>query len=422
MPLFSDVTCPFCGCLCDDLTVTVEGDQIVQAKRACPIALSNFKKLDTQRPALCRYRNSVCSLDSGYQAAAKLFKQSRAPMIFGMGSTDTDGQRLAIQLADELGALIDTAGAPLTRAATLAMQQAGLSTCSLGEVRQRADLVIFWGADPLQTHPRLLERYAAEPVSEFLPNGRSDRTLISLNSEPTKTESKVDLSLRIVAGQDAELLSALRQLIRKHEVPEEPVAGLPMATVQNLFYTMSKCRYGTIFFGPGFLNNASPALVIEELYQLVSELNAINRFTVRGLSNPGAENVLTWQSGFPLAVNFQQKSPRYQPGEFSASELLEREDVDSCLLIGSQAVENLSPKARESLSKLPIVCIDPPHLHRDWQPTVQFTAAQPGVQSTGTMYRMDDVALPVRQLYESRFPDTRTILEGILARLHHQSD
>ena len=42
-------------------------------------------------------------------------------------------------------------------------------------MKNRADLVLFWGADPLATHPRHLERYAAEPAGLFVPRGRADR-------------------------------------------------------------------------------------------------------------------------------------------------------------------------------------------------------------------------------------------------------
>ena len=37
----------------------------------------------------------------------------------------------------------------------MAQQVVGKVTCTLGEVRNRADLVIFWGSDPLVSHPRV---------------------------------------------------------------------------------------------------------------------------------------------------------------------------------------------------------------------------------------------------------------------------
>ena len=35
LKIVEDATCTFCGCLCDDITLTVEGDRITEAKAAC---------------------------------------------------------------------------------------------------------------------------------------------------------------------------------------------------------------------------------------------------------------------------------------------------------------------------------------------------------------------------------------------------
>ena len=37
-----DATCTFCGCVCDDIDLHVEGDKIVDAKRACVLGSSWF--------------------------------------------------------------------------------------------------------------------------------------------------------------------------------------------------------------------------------------------------------------------------------------------------------------------------------------------------------------------------------------------
>ncbi len=43
--------------------------------------------------------------------------------------------------------------------------------------------------------------------------------------------------------------------------------------------------------------------------------------------------VLAWQTGYPFSVNFARGYPRYNPGEFSAQDMLERGDVDLCLFV-----------------------------------------------------------------------------------------
>ncbi|NTW92469.1 MAG: formylmethanofuran dehydrogenase subunit B, partial [Methanoregulaceae archaeon] len=37
-----DVVCPFCGCLCDDLVVELEGTRIVRVENGCTLANEKF--------------------------------------------------------------------------------------------------------------------------------------------------------------------------------------------------------------------------------------------------------------------------------------------------------------------------------------------------------------------------------------------
>ena len=40
--MYTDVVCPFCGCLCDDLEITVEGNEVTGTKGTCAISRSKF--------------------------------------------------------------------------------------------------------------------------------------------------------------------------------------------------------------------------------------------------------------------------------------------------------------------------------------------------------------------------------------------
>ena len=42
LKVVTDATCTFCGCVCDDIDLTVDGDQIVKAKRACILGKAWF--------------------------------------------------------------------------------------------------------------------------------------------------------------------------------------------------------------------------------------------------------------------------------------------------------------------------------------------------------------------------------------------
>jgi len=412
MPIHTDIVCFSCGCLCDDLVVETADDQILQVTGACSLGAGLFQQFPVPE------HGSFCDGNPVEHAAAistavQILQNSRAPLIFGMQSTATDGQRQAIELAETIGAVIDTAGSPLTRATMTAMQQVGMSTCTLGEVRQRADLVIFWGADPQRTHPRLIDRLCGEGPTEFLPNGRNDRTLVGVTAHQTATDVAADITISLPAAQNAAAIAALRQWLRNPDWQPEGTMAFPVKALHQLAMRMTSARYGVLFFGTDFVQGNDAVRNVTTLLQLVTELNAFTRFSARPLTNPGAEQVLTWQTGFPFAVNFQHGYPLYQPGEFSAEELLVRREVDGCILIGSNCLANFSPAALNTLQTIPTIVIDPPRITCPFTSQVRFVCAHPGVHSSGTAYRLDGVALPLRQLVNSCLPPAESILREL---------
>ena len=68
----------------------------------------------------------------------------------------------------------------------MAVQSVGESTATLGEIKNRSDLVIYWGSDPLVSHPRHLERLIDAP-GMFVPAGRRGRHLVVVDVVETET-------------------------------------------------------------------------------------------------------------------------------------------------------------------------------------------------------------------------------------------
>src|SRR5206468_12159965 len=141
-------------------------------------------------------------------------------------------------LADRLGAIVDTTASLGHAPAILALQEAGESTCTLGEVKNRADLVIFWGSDPVESHPRHFERYSVDPVGEFLPDGRRDRTIVVVDVQPTASSALADVFVQVERGRDFEVLWTLRGLIQGQEPEPGTVLGASLDALRALAQRM----------------------------------------------------------------------------------------------------------------------------------------------------------------------------------------
>ena len=412
-----DVACTACACLCDDLKITSRDGRIVRAERACSLAEPWFLAQDSVETPVATIRGQSVTLDTAVSAAAGILKAARAPLIYGLSRSSTEGQRAAVELADLLGATIDTTASEGHAPSILAMQQTGESTCTLGEIRNRADLVIYWGADPVNSHPRHMERYAVDPPGLFVPRGRADRTLVVVDVKQTATADRADLFLSIEAGRDFEALWTLRGLLRGIEPAPETFTGLPLDHLKHLAERMKSCRCGVIFFGYGLVRQSLGHRNVEALLRLVTDLNQFTRFHARRLrvagNVTGADSVLCWQTGFPFGVNLARGYPRYNPGEYTAAELLARHEVDAVVLVGTWRASAFPQKALDYLRTVPAIVLDHAQAVPPIDPSVRFTTAIYGIHRPGTAYRMDEVPIPLRQVLDSPLPTDGEVLRAI---------
>jgi formylmethanofuran dehydrogenase subunit B len=419
MQILEDFACSLCSCVCDDLRLTVSDGRIVRAEKACELAEPWLLGQDATRPPASEIDGRPASFEQAVNRAGALLGAARYPLVYGLSRSSTEGQRAAVRLAEQIGATIDTTASRGHGPSVMAVQHAGESTCTLGEVKNRSDLVIFWGCDPVETHPRHLERYAADCKGLFTPNGRQDRTLIVVDVQPTATSQRADLFVPVESGRDFELLWALRSELRGVPIDAPSIGGTPRAVIQDLVRRMTSCRSGVVFFGFGLARRPGAHLAVEALLRLVTELNARTRFYVRRLRGSGdvtgADNVLAWQTGYPFSVNFSRGYPRYNPAEFSANEMLERREPDVCLFVGSLGARRFSPQARAHLERTPTIVLDPPVGVSEVRSTVRFTTSIYGIHQPGTAYRMDEVPIPLRAALPPHYPSDAEVLEQLAA-------
>ncbi|MFM7059030.1 MAG: formylmethanofuran dehydrogenase subunit B [Planctomycetota bacterium] len=414
----SSIACTQCGCVCDDLKITVADNRIVGFSPACALAEPWFRWLSQPLPVeVATVSGRVASLDQAVQRAAELLLKARSPLFFGLSRSSTDGQRAACELADRVGAVIDTTASIGHGPSIMAFQAAGESTCTLGEVRHRSDLVVYWGSDPVMTHPRHLERIVDRP-GLYRPGGRRDRRLIVIDSCRTASAAVADQFIQTTPGGDFEIFWVLRALLKSIDVPDGSYGGVPLEVLKQLAQDFAASHYGAIFFGVRLAEGPSGHCTIEALLRLVTDLNLHTRFVARRMRVPGdvtgADSVLCWQTGYPFSVSLSSGYPRYNPGEYSAGPMLARGEADCLVLVGGERVEKLPREAQEHIRRIPVIQLDPPETCREIPATVRFNTAIYGIHRRGTAYRMDEVPVPLRKVLDSPLPSDDDVLRAIL--------
>jgi formylmethanofuran dehydrogenase subunit B len=401
---YEDVVCPFCGCLCDDLEVTVEDGHIVEVKNACGISRSKFMNHGANRLEHPTVDGEKVSLGEAVKEAVDLLSKAERPLVYGLSSTECGAIGKAVEVAEAAGGVIDNTSSVCHGPTILALQQVGESKASLGEIRNRADLVMFWGSNPTEAHIRHITRYSGMPKGMYVPEGRKGRKIIVVDVRETGSTKLADRFIKVKPGKDYELLQALRAHVRGRELPAEEVAGVPMAEVKELADQMKAARFGVVFFGLGLTQSEGRHMNVDAAVGLVAELNRHTKFLLtpmRGHYNVGGANtVTTWQTGYPYAVDFSRGYPRYNPGEFTSVDLLSRGEVDAALIVASDPVSNFPGDAAANLAKVPVVTLEQKTTPTTMMSRVTIPVATAGVEAEGTAYRMDGVPLRLKKLVE----------------------
>ena len=417
MEIVEDVACTICGCVCDDLRMTVENGRISSVVGACHLSESWFLEQESKHPPLAQIENKTVPIEAAVDRAARILSAARCPLIYGLSRSSTAGQRAAVRLADAIGGNIDTTASLCHAPSIMAIQEVGESTCTLGEIKNRSDLVIFWGVDPVRSHPRHFERYSVDPVGMFVPNGRKDRTVVVIDSKLTESAKVADIFIQVESDRDFEMLWTLRGLLQGIQPSAGSNTGVALETLIDLTNRMKCCRCGVFFFGLGLARKRLGHRDVEALLRLTRDLNAHTRFHARRMRMhgdvTGADAVLCWQTGYPFSVNLSRGYPRYNPGEYSANDLLERGEVDACLLVGGESLPEMSTKARDHLNRIPTILLEYPTVEPLFQPSIKIITSVYGVHLPGTAYRMDEVPIPLRQVLPSKYPSDADVLVAI---------
>jgi formylmethanofuran dehydrogenase subunit B len=295
----------------------------------------------------------------------------------------------------------------------------GKVSCTLGEVKNRADLIVYWGGNPAECHPRHFTKYTLTQKGKFVPNGRKDRTMVLVDIRETPSVKAADIFLQVRPTKDFEVITILRALIKGQ--PVEPKlaeeTGLTLAQLQDFADRLKKARFGVLFFGMGLSMTRGKHMNSAALLTLAAELNAFTKFVampMRGHGNvTGGDVIMRWTTGYPFGVNLARGYPRFNPGEFSTVDMLVRGDCDAALVLGADPGATMPQPAIDHLARIPTIVLDPKVTHTSRLARVHFTTAATGISAPGTVYRMDEIPLPLRPALKSPYPTDEEVIRRI---------
>ena len=423
--VFESHICTICGCDCDDLVLEVKDGIITSVRNACARSLAKFKSYAAERvkTPLIRIGDELkpVSYEDAISKAAEILANAKYPLLFGWSETSNEATRLGVRLAELVGGVIDCLATFCHGPTVMGIQQFGIVTSTLGNIRDYADLMVFWGCNPPASHPRHFVRYSAL-AKGLKVKGRGERKVIVVDVRETEAARVADMFVRIKPGMDYELLTALLMVVKGLEIESEEVAGVPRETIIKMADMMMSAKFGVLFYGLGLTATSVRNRNIEVVIKLVQALNEWTLFSLnamRGHYNVAGNNqVFTWLTGYPYAIDMSRGYPRYNPGVTSTMDLLAKGEVDAALVIASDPGAHFPAQTLRHLAKIPLIVIDPKWSLVAGLADIYIPTRMLGIDAEGSCYRMDNVVLRAKKvLHTDGLMDDVEVLEKLIEKV-----
>lgn len=377
--------CTACALVCTDLLPRTgqcdRGDEALRLRRA-----------ESSVPRLARIDGAwidgaAADADAAIAEAASRLRAARRVLVTGLGGVTVEECRLACDVAEALGAAVAAAAPAIDAADPAALARSGAVTAAWEELRDRADLVLFWFHDPSPSLPRFVARFVAPP----LPSGRP-RSTVSVGAGPVAVAGS---SAHRAFDLPADAGVALARVLHARLVGR-PVGTLPAgvaAAAEAILAAIEQAECVGIVTGEDPSGAAQPA-VTALLRALSARLPAFEIPAVDGPPNAaGAEAVLAWRYGaagdVARAASATLEPVPDAPAPFDAASAFRGGAFDAVLALGPVVGAAAAHEAADR--PVEIVAIDPcvaPFLSRGVQLRTRELA-----DSAGGIVRADGTSL-----------------------------
>ncbi len=401
----TQTTCGGCELLCEDLPV-----QSIKSGTGCIIADRWFGHGAPLPQTMIDGKRALLD-EAIHEAAARLLSAQR-PLMTGLASTTLDTIQIACRIAECIHASIDANGhenSILTAPTTI---RVGKVTADFEELRDRADLAIFWGVDPSIKSTRFIERFI-QPK----PQNGSRRT-ISIGVTPPLAPSLHHLHFPVPEDQLVSLARLIDAQLTQKKVGNSSCDLNNIANQIKRLIDTAHC-VGFVSTPP----SETTGLVSWSLSQLIRSLAhqkpcfeiPLNQMkSSEGGNLAGARAVCTWRFGSSGAIPLASNSGSvFLPAESDAQYLVSRNEVDCIFIIG-----RIPPQIKELLT----FSCDPKtviHITDESNQTTRKNSICLGCASLsdatkGSMLRSDGRLITLRPFATANVPSIQDILNQLL--------
>ena len=398
-------TCPFCSLLCDDIQLEIKDKNLKPTNSGCTLLLSSLKRrIDEQ---FSRVNGKKTNITKAIENFSFLIKKSKSTLFTGMG-TDIKGTKAALNIIDKYKCIIDHFSGDSYAKNLKSMQETGGFFLTLSELKNRSDTVIIFQSSGEEL-PRLFEKYI---FSKNTINNIKKREVVFIGSKVPNFlyKNKKGINFEFIKLDFIDLLNFISRV--RNAINSEAF-DVKDKKILNFIELLKKTKYGSVLWTTSELHNDISDVIINEINLLIQDLNKLTRFG--GLSLSASDHVLTvnevllWQTGFPIRTSFANGFPEHDIDQFSTKKLLENKEIDLAVWINS-----FNEKKIIINKKIKTVLIGIPSHPQKNDVDIFIPVGTPGLDHNGHLLRVDKVvSMPLKKIRNISLPSVEQVLRKV---------
>jgi len=274
-------------------------------------------------------------------------------------------------------------------------------------VKDKADLLLYWGANPTATHPRHLSKYTYYAYTDFNPAGWYPKVMLSsIDVRQTELTAMSQPAFKIKPGGDRELISGL---LRESSATDDQA--------RKLSDLIQKSRFCAMFCGLGLVHSLGGDFsAFTMMVQLLSQSIRVAVIPMIAETNMlGFAQSLHKETSYVNQVSFAGCVSHGR--ESSLPEQVNNHAADCVLIVGTDPFSTLPQSLLSKLQGVDIICLDHFSTLTTEAADVVIPTAVPGVDSGGSVVRLDGdsiaLAEPVKELSPTQEEMLRQLLQKV---------
>ena len=407
-----EMVCTACSCLCDDIEIEIENGKIVKMGNACRKGTAFFFGSENERLRTSHLVSGrQVDVEQALDAAAGLLSRARHPLLFGLDNATLEAQAVGIELARMIGAVLDDSSSFCQGKLTQDILTGVLPTCTFAQIHD-ADLLIYWGANPHNTHPRHLSKfslYAHRKYQEMGAKRHVSLTVVDVRESETAGAGVAHRFFRILPGEDSAFIAAIIEGIKGNPVRKDAAEFLKL---------LKQSRHCVIFAGLGLTYSLDNDFSL--FYEMMKHLSGWMRtfvipmgghYNVRGFNHS-----LYQATGHVNKVSFAGGAVNHGD-EFSLLEQVKNHAADCLLIVGADPFSSLPISVLKHLDGVPLIILDPFRTATTEASSVVLGVSLTGLEGGGTAIRMDGTPVTLMPAKWTAKQSDVQILERIVVSL-----